>query len=527
VWEEGGVVDGPGRADCAAAEAGSPTEIVGFTRPAWRDKFVFILREVSLDTPSAPPAAGRVVVVDDDDLILRSLARALGRAGYQVLTCESAAGALGVLDREGQTLDLVISDLHMPDIDGFELLSRVRAGWPHLPVMMLSGDTAPASAVEALRRGAYDYLTKPLETYDGVVLAVARAVEHRRLVERNRLLERQIDVSERWKGIVGATPVMRELFGLVESVAPTDAAVLLLGESGTGKEVLARAIHARSARSGRPFVSINGSATNDTLLESELFGHVRGAFAGASGSRVGGFEEAAQGTLFLDEIGDLSPLIQERLLRVLEEGLVKPVGAADARKVNVRIVAATSRDLEAAVRAGTFRADLHRRLNVVSLELPPLRHRPEDIPLLVHHFLTRDGARYGKPASRFTAEAMEALQAHAWPGNVRELENVIQRVVVLSAADELGVEVLPAAVRTRPPPPEPVQHFDLPFGKAKQAAVQSFERSYLSDVLRRSSGKVAEAARLCGLDKSNFRRIIRRHKIDADDYRRKTSGGPR
>jgi transcriptional regulator with GAF, ATPase, and Fis domain len=341
------------------------------------------------------------------------------------------------------------------------------------------------------------------------------------------LLERQVEVSERWKGVVGTTPTMRELFGLVESVAPTDATVLLLGESGTGKELVARGIHARSARAGRPFVAINCSALTDTLLESELFGHVRGAFTGASSSRVGVFEEASQGTLFLDEIGDISAAMQVRLLRVLQEGEIKPVGATEIRKVDVRVVAATNRDLEAASRAGTFRQDLYYRLNVVALELPPLRHRLPDIPLLVHHFLARYAARFGKATGHFSPEAMEAMQSYAWPGNVRELENVVQRAVVLAPGDELGVEVLPPAVRTRSAPPAPEQRFDLPFGKAKQAAVRSFERSYLSDVLRRSSGKVAEAARLCGLDKSNFRRIIRRHNIDAGDYRRKTSGGPR
>jgi DNA-binding NtrC family response regulator len=480
----------------------------------------------SMPVPAGPPL-GRIFVVDDDDLVLRAMARVLGKAQYQVATFSSGAAALAALEREGGTLDLVISDLHMPGVDGFALLARVRASWPDLPVLVLTGDASTASSVEALRRGAYDYLTKPVETYDEVVLAVARAVERRRLVERNRVLERQVEVADRWKGIVGTTPVMRDLFNLVESVAPTDATVLLLGESGTGKELLARAIHARSARSGRTFVAINCSALSDTLLESELFGHVRGAFTGASSSRVGVFEEASQGTLFLDEIGDISAAMQVRLLRALQEGEIRPVGAAEVRKVDVRVVAATNRDLEAAVGAGTFREDLYYRLNVVPLEVPPLRHRPDDIPLLVHQFLARYAARFGKPVGRFSGEAMEAMLGYQWPGNVRELENVVQRAVVLASGEELGLDLLPAAVRGRSRGPEPEPQLHLPFGKAKEAAVRSFERRYLSEVLRRSSGRVAEAARLCGLDKSNFRRIIRRHNIDASEYRRKTSGGHR
>jgi DNA-binding NtrC family response regulator len=489
-----------------------------------------ILREVSFDTPSgsrdasgadASASAGRILLVDDDDLLLRAVSRVLTRAHYEVSTFRSAPDALAALQRAGGAADLVISDLHMPGMDGLELLERVRANWPDLPVMVLSGDPSVASSVEALRRGAYDYLTKPLEAYEEVVLAVRRAVERRRLVERNRALERQIAVSDRFKGIVGTTPAMRELFGLVESVAPTDATVLLLGESGTGKEMLARAIHERSARAGGPFVPINCSALTDTLLESELFGHVRGAFTGASTSRIGVFEEASRGTLFLDEIGDISAAMQVRLLRALQEGEIKPVGSTEIRKVDVRVVAATNRDLEAAARAGNFRQDLYYRLNVVPLELPPLRQRPEDIPLLVHHFLLRYAAKFGKPVSRLAPEALEALQSYQWPGNVRELENVVQRAVVLASGDVVTPALLPTSVRQDRAGAEPVRRFDLPFAQAKQAAVEEFERQYLEEALRRSGGRIAEAARLSGLDKSNFRRLVRRHHLS----RRPLGGG--
>jgi transcriptional regulator with GAF, ATPase, and Fis domain len=313
---------------------------------------------------------------------------------------------------------------------------------------------------------------------------------------------------------------MRELFGLVESVAPTDATVLLLGESGTGKELLARAIHERSPRAGRRFVPVNCSALTDTLLESELFGHVRGAFTGAGASRVGVFEEASSGTLFLDEIGDVSAATQVRLLRALQEGEIKPVGSTEIRKVDVRIVAATNRDLEGAVRAGTFRQDLFYRLNVVAVELPPLRRRPEDIPLLVDHFLRRYAAKFGKNVTRIEPEVLEALFAYSWPGNVRELENVVQRAVVLAAGESLTVQSLPPALRPASPAPSARAVSELPFAEAKRAATEAFERGYIADALGRTNGKVAETARLCGLDKANFRRLLRRHKIDVAPFRR-------
>jgi DNA-binding NtrC family response regulator len=475
-----------------------------------------ILREVTHDTPAA---AGRIIVVDDDDLVLRAVGRVLTRAHYEVSTFRSGDEALTAVERSGGAVDLLISDLHMPGMDGFELLGRVRSSWPDLPVMVLSGDASPRSSVEALRRGAYDYLTKPLETYDEVVLAVARAVERRRLVENNRQLQRQIDIADRFSGIVGATPAMRELFRLVESVAPTDATVLLLGESGTGKELLARALHDRSPRHAGAFLAINCSALTDTLLESELFGHVRGAFSGASTSRLGVFEEASGGTLFLDEIGDVSPATQVRLLRALQEGEIKPVGSTEIRKVDVRVVAATNRDLPAAVKAGTFRQDLYYRLNVVTLDLPPLRKRREDVPLLLHHFLGRYAAKYSKGVARISPAALEALQDYAWPGNVRELENVVQRAVVLAAGDEVTLDVLPPDLRPATPREAP-RTFDVPFARAKQDAVDAFERAYVTDALSRTGGSVAEAARLCGLDKSNFRRILRRHVIPAGSFRK-------
>jgi DNA-binding NtrC family response regulator len=483
-------------------------------------------------TELAATDAGRIFLVDDDEMVLQAMQRVLRKARYEVDAFQSGPEVIAALERVSGDLDLLISDLHMPGMDGFELLGRVRSTWPDLPVVVLTGDTSPRSTVEAMRRGAYDYLTKPFDGFDEVIISVARAVERHRLVERNRVLEKQVDISDRFGGIVGSTQPMRELFRLVESVAPTDATVLLLGDSGTGKELLARAIHDRSRRRGRAFVAINCSALTDTLLESELFGHVRGAFSGASASRTGVFEEASQGTLFLDEIGDISAAMQVRLLRALQEGEIKPVGSTEIRKVDVRVVAATNKDLEAAVRAGSFRQDLYYRLQVVPIEVPPLRRRQDDVPLLVRHFLDRYCARYDRKITGVTPAALEALLAYSWPGNVRELENVVQRAVVLTSGDAIGPEHFPAPIREAAaaagaapaPPPAPGSDGDgvaveLPFAQAKQAAIDAFERRYVAAALTRAGGSVAEAARLCGLDKSNFRRLVRRHHMDVQAFR--------
>ena len=320
---------------------------------------------------------------------------------------------------------------------------------------------------------------------------------------------------------------MRVVFDLVDGVARTSATVLLVGESGTGKELLARAIAERSARPGGPFIAINCAAFPDTLLESELFGHARGAFTGASAVRRGLFEEADGGTLFLDEIGDISPAMQVRLLRVLQSGEVKPLGSNEVRQVDVRVIAATNRDLRAAARDGSFRSDLYYRLDVVRIRIPPLRVRREDIPLLVDHFLARYASRYGNCTTPVEPEAMQLLLEYAWPGNVRELENLIQRALVLARGRPLGVAAIRASLRVTCPvpimpaavmPPDAMPPAvvptggpaDLPFLEARARSVADFSRTYVADALGRSDGNVARAARIAGMDKSNFRRLLKR-----------------
>jgi DNA-binding NtrC family response regulator len=335
-----------------------------------------------------------------------------------------------------------------------------------------------------------------------------RALEYRRLVDRNRYLERQLDVSARFDGMVGTSRAVREIQELVASVAPTTATVLILGESGTGKELVARAVHKQSTRSGKPFVDVNCGALAESLLESELFGHARGAFTGAHAARRGLFEEASGGTLFLDEIGEISPALQVGLLRVLQEGTVRPVGANHSVAVDVRVIASTNRDLERDVQAGRFRQDLFFRLNVVAIDVPPLRDRPEDIVPLAYHFLEKRGAKLGKTVHNIDPDALARLTAYRWPGNVRELENAIERGIVLSRSDTITVDLLPPTVLNAAPGAEPTHSTSLlpPLAGARD----QFEREYVERAIALAGGSLTEAARLADVDRSNFRRMVKR-----------------
>jgi two-component system response regulator HydG len=401
------------------------------------------------------------------------------------------------------------------------LLARIRERWSDIPVVIMTGNATIETAIEAMRLGAYNYLLKPFSSPDEVVLTLSRAVEHARLVDRNRRLERRLDVAERFEEIIGASPRMREVFALIESVAPTDATVLVLGESGTGKELVARAIHKRSQRREKAFVPVNCSALAETLLESELFGYVKGAFSGASSDRRGLFEEASGGTIFLDEVGDISHATQVKLLRVLQESEIKPVGATTVRKVDVRVVAATNRDLRKAIREGAFREDLYFRLNVLPIELPPLRERRGDIAMLVQHFVAKYAERFRKGVRGVDAAALDVLVASEWPGNIRELENSIQRAVLLVHGDVIGRGALPREVMPAGPQPSATQSGATAraFAEARAEAIAGFERGYLDELLVAHRGNLARAAKQAGLDRSNLRRLLRRHAIDPARYR--------
>ncbi|HVW28497.1 MAG TPA: sigma-54 dependent transcriptional regulator [Polyangiaceae bacterium] len=482
--------------------------------------------------PPAPPieeaegaVAGqptRVLVVDDEPMVRRGLARMLLAKGMEVLTADDGRAALDVFGKE--RIHVALVDLMMPNIGGLEVLQHAKAQGLEVEIIMMTAFGDVETAVQAVRAGAYHFLTKPFRSNDEVVLTVQKAAERRRLIDRAHLLEQKLEQQEKFGELIGNSASMREVYRLAIGVAPTSSTVLILGESGTGKELTARAIHQHSPRAGRPFVAVNCSAIPVELVESELFGHVRGAFTGATATREGLFEAANQGTIFLDEVGDLPALAQVKLLRVLQEGEIKRVGSNETRLVDVRVVAATNVDLRARIVEGKFREDLFYRLNVVAIKLPSLRQRHDDIPLLAFHFLQKYAAKTGRDIRKISPEAMRLLQNEPWPGNVRELENAIEHAVVFCRKDTILPGDLPFGKKTHETlsPEEEQAHSgsnrwdlpgglsDLPYRDAKQRAVAAFELAYFEAILKRTQGNVSEAARQAGLDRSNFRRAARR-----------------
>jgi len=439
-----------------------------------------------------------LLLVDDEPANLDSLERIFAREGYRTQRAETGPAALALL-RE-RPPDVVLTDLMMPGMSGQELLRAVKAIAPEAEVVLMTAYGTVEAAVAAMKDGAYDFLTKPLKRH-AVLKSVAQALEKRRLVLENKQLRARLaGVSS---PIVGQSPVLRATFDLIRQVAPSSATVLLLGESGTGKELFARALHEHSARAQAPFVPINCAAIPETILESELFGYERGAFTGAVARKEGRIERAQGGTLFLDEIGELSPAVQVKLLRFLQEGEIERLGGTSPVKVDSRVVAATNRDLTAAVQAGKFREDLYYRLNVIQVVLPPLRERIEDIPLLADHFVARYAAKNGKQFSGISPAAMEALEAYAWPGNVRELEHAIERAVVLSPGSEIDIDALPQPVvqsaRGGPRGPIPAalegRTLSIPLG----TTMEEIELRVIREMLRHTKGDKNLAAQLLGI----------------------------
>ncbi len=386
----------------------------------------------------------RVMVVDDDIETLALLREVVIKEGYDVETAEDAESAMRQLG-EWQP-DLVITDIHMPGMDGLALLAAVREKAPDILVILLTAYGSLKTAVDAIKAGAFDYLSKPF-VVDDIRLVVRRALEHRKLVGENRSLREQLRERYRFDNLVGSSPGMVEVYKLVARIAGSDSTVLIQGESGTGKELIARAIHANSPRSGRPFVAIDTGSLAESLLESELFGHERGAFTGAVASKKGLFEQAHQGTCFMDEIADISPVMQSKLLRALQEREIRRVGSETPRPIDVRIIAASKKDLKPLVEAGTFREDLFYRLEVVTIILPPLRNRIEDIPLLSRYFVDKFGRTKEKPVTGLSSETIPLLTRYSWPGNVRELEHVIERAIALTPHPVITPEDLPEAIR--------------------------------------------------------------------------------
>ena len=431
----------------------------------------------------------RILLVDDDDALRESLGLLLAAEGYEVVTAGDAPSALARLE---EPVDVVLCDVRMPGMDGLELLPELIRRLPGAPVLLMSAYGSGDLAVEALKRGAFDYLAKPFQPAE-VLLAIKKARERERLRRANVLLQRDVRRALGDRPIVAASPVMIDLLEILERAAEYKATVLLTGESGTGKEVLARAIHAQSGRRNQGFVAVNCAAIPEALLESELFGHARGAFTGADRARRGLFVEADGGTLFLDEIGELPPPLQAKLLRVLQEEEVMPVGESKPRNIDVRVIAATSRDLEREVASGRFREDLFYRLDVFRVRVPPLRERREDVPLLVDHFIARFRDALGKPIRTITDDALDRMVDHAWPGNVRELENVIERAMILADSDRITLGDLPEAIAApRRKPSLPAASGDFSMRRARRR----FETELIRRALDATGGNRTRAARL-------------------------------
>ena len=433
--------------------------------------------------------AQRILIVDDDDSLRESLELVLAAEGYEVVSAAEGNEALAVLDRA--PVDLVLCDVRMPGIDGMELLPQLVRRLPGSTIVMMSAFGTEELAIEALSRGAYDYVAKPFQPAE-VLLTLRKAEERERLRRANDLLRREVERSFGERPIVAASEAMIEALEMVERAAEYKATVLITGESGTGKEVLARAIHAQSERRSEPFVAVNCGAIPDALLESELFGHARGAFTGADRAQRGLFLEADGGTVFLDEIGELPPALQVKLLRVLQEEEVRPLGEPKSRSIDVRVLAATARDLEQEVASGGFRDDLFYRLNVLRIHVPPLRDRRKDIPLLVDHFLAHFSTTLGKPLNGITDEALERLVAFRWPGNVRELENVMERSVILARGDRITPAELPGNVVS----PDLASGEAAPGNLSLRRARKALEADLIRRALGATDGNRTHAARL-------------------------------
>jgi DNA-binding NtrC family response regulator len=449
------------------------------------------------DAVESTGARARILVVDDEPEVARVIARLAQSFGHEAVVADSTEDAVERFT--AAPFDVVLTDLKLGREDGLALLRRIHDRAPDVPVILITGKATVDSAMEAIRTGAYDYLAKPVER-QALGDLLRRAIDRHRAAEQVRPsvaegLEPPPDY------IVGRTPAMIEVYKTVARVAAGRSSVLILGESGTGKELVARALHAQSPRAERRFVPVNVSAIPEGLLESELFGHVRGAFTGATSSRRGLFEEAHLGTLFLDEIGDLSAMLQAKLLRVIQEQKLKPVGGNEEITVDVRIVAATHRNLEDMVRKGTFREDLYFRINVLTISLPPLRERPEDIPLLVEHFLRKYEMHTRVAAPRCTQAAMAALMAQPWPGNVRELENVIERAVQLSPEGMITPESLAPSIR----PPAASGSSELP-------TLDEMVERYVAQVLRQTAGNRTLAAKILGISRRTLQRMEERRR---------------
>jgi DNA-binding NtrC family response regulator len=448
-----------------------------------------------------------ILIVDDEPHTLDALSVILRREGHEILTATSGKEALDHL--EHQDVDIILSDVKMPAMDGLSLLRQVRTEHADVVVLMMSGHQDVTSAVEAMKEGAFDYLVKPFGKEE-VVRTVQKALAHQALLVENLALKRQVGDQFARAQVIGSSQMWRKICEMVEQVAPAKATVLIAGESGTGKELIASLLHRLSARANQPFVTLNAAALPATLLEAELFGYEKGAFTGAQQRKPGRFELADGGTLFLDEIGDMPPEVQAKLLRVLQDGTFERLGGTRTLQVDVRVVAATNKDLAQEVETQRFRMDLYYRLNVITLQLPPLRERREDIPLLVAHFLRKYAEQNRKAVTAIQQQALQRLEAYDWPGNVRELENVIERAVVLGQGPIIGVAELPEHLQEKEPALPTNNHFVLPVN----ATLAEIERAAIVQALQQSGGNRQAAARALDIGVATLYRKLKAYRLE-------------
>ena len=447
-------------------------------------------------------ARPRILVVDDEENLCAFMKLMLAKEGYDVTTTVSAHEALDLLSDDG--MDLVFTDLMMPEMNGLDLVRKLRELRPETECVVMTAFASVDSAIEALKLGAADYITKPFNLEE-LKIIVRQLLSRRRIEEENRRLHAELGDRTTLDRFMGTSASVVQLKELVTRVASTDSTVLIRGESGTGKELVARSIHALSSRREAPFVSLNCAALPDTLLESELFGHVKGSFTGAVKDKEGLFKAAASGTFFLDEIGEASPAIQVKLLRALEEKVITPVGSTSPEEVDVRLLAATNVDLEELVKEGRFRADLYYRLNVIPLFIPPLRDRKDDIPILVDHFRQRIAERTQSEPKQINQEAMAALLSYGWPGNVRELEHMLERAILFAKGKRVSASDFPEKLRSNTP--QPVAYDE----RAATPTLETIEKAYIAWVLQQTGGQKAKAASILGIDSSTLYRKIDRY----------------
>jgi len=458
-----------------------------------------------------------ILIVDDETDLLRGLKRSIGmELDARLLMAESAAEALSILELE--PVDVILADIQMPEMDGFSLLQRVKSQDPAVTVIMMTAYGTIEKAVEAIKKGAYDFIQKPIDE-ERLIHLLKKGMELNRLVRENARLMEQMCLQESFANMVGRSRPMRAMFEKIRMLAQSDATVLIQGETGTGKELAAQAIHNLSHRANRKLLTVNCPALPETILESELFGYRKGAFTDAREDRRGLFDQAHGSTIFLDEIGDLTPTVQTKLLRVLQDKEIHPLGASDSHTVDMRILAATNQDLEMKMKHHLFREDLFYRLNVATLLMPPLRQIREDIPLLVDHFLELVACEQNKPRKRVAPEVLDDLLARDWPGNIRQLENLIRGWYAMTGDQairmrHLGETVHPTSQR------QAVRPLDQPYQDLKDQAIETFTRDYLKRLLRHTAGNVSAAAQISGMKRQSLQKIIKRYGIDVARFRK-------